>query len=156
MTPYGVLCKQLDDVLTHFGAQDNVSLTDMLLMAGDASPTPGFLMLVQYVATLCHLHSIATVQLQFKLHNQQMLDISQPHVLAYGHKSLVVQLGMEDAVYKVRCTYAVLFLVSTCSHSIHNVLSEDWYDCIVALHSYCQGGGVSCRLLTISWLRTNS
>ncbi|DBB03418.1 TPA: hypothetical protein ACH3X3_010780 [Trebouxia sp. C0006] len=100
LPPYGVLCKQLDDMLTHFGAQDIVSLTDVLLMAGDASPTPGFLMLVQYVATLCHLHSIAIVQLQFKLHNQQTLDISQAHVLAYGHKSLVVQLGVEDAVYK--------------------------------------------------------
>jgi hypothetical protein len=56
MPPYGVLCKQLDDVLTYFGASDSVSWNDMLLMAGDASPTPGFLMLVQYVATLCHLH----------------------------------------------------------------------------------------------------
>ncbi len=69
MPPYGVLCKQLDDVLTYFGASDSVSWTDMLLMAGDASPTPGFLMLVQYVATLCHLHSVAIVQLQFKLYN---------------------------------------------------------------------------------------
>ncbi len=111
-------------MLTHFGAQDIVSLTDMLLMAGDASPTPGFLMLVQYVATLCHLHSIAIVQLQFKLHNQQTLDISQAHVLAYGHKSLVVHLGVEDSVYKVRCTHALPFFVRIGSQGIHNVMSK--------------------------------
>ena len=86
LPPYGVLCKQLDDMLTHFGAQHIVSLTDMLPMAGDASSTPGFLMLVQYVATLCHLHSIVIIQLQFKLHNRQTFDISQARVLAYGHK----------------------------------------------------------------------
>jgi len=81
-------------------------------------------MLVQYVATLCHLHSIAIVQLQLKLYNQQTLDISQAHVLAYGHKSLVVQLGVEDAVYKVRCTHALLFFVRIGSQGIHNVLSK--------------------------------
>lgn len=127
--PYGVLCKQLDDMLTHFGAQDIVSLTDILLMAGDASPTPGFLMLVQYVATLCHLHSIAIVQLQFKLHSQQPLDISQAHVLAYGHKSLVVQLGVEDAVYKVSCTHAQLFFVCISHQGIQNVLQKESCDC---------------------------
>ena len=111
-------------MLTHFAAQDIVSLTDMLLMAGDASPTPGFLMLVQYVATLCHLHSIAIVQLQFKLHNQQTLDISQAHVLAYGHKSLVVQLGVEDAVYKVRGTHALLFFVRIGSQGFIMFLSK--------------------------------
>lgn len=105
MTPNGLLCNQLDDMLTYLGASDSVSLTHMLLMAGDASPTPGFLMLVQYIATLCHLHSVPIVQLQFKLHNQQTLDISQANALAYGHKSLVVQLGVEDAVYKVQCTH---------------------------------------------------
>ncbi len=122
MPAYGVLCKQLDDVLMYYRASDSVSLTDMLLMAGDASPTPGFLMLVQYVATLCHLHSIAIVQLQFRLYNQQTLDVSQAHVLAYGHKSLVVQLGVEDAVYKVQCTHALLSLVRICSQGIHHVL----------------------------------
>jgi len=122
MPAYGVLCKQLDDVLIYYGASDSVSLTDMLLMAGDASPTPGFLMLVQYVATLCHLHSIAIVQLQFRLYNQQTLDVSQAHVLAYGHKSLVVQLGVEDAVYKVQCTHALLSLVLICSQGIPHVL----------------------------------
>lgn len=101
----------------------------MLLMAGDASPTPGFLMLVQYVATLCHLHSIAIVQLQFKLHNQQTLDISQARVLAYGHKSLVVQLGEEDAVYKVLSSHALLYLVRTCSQGIHTALSKDLCYC---------------------------
>jgi len=111
MPPDGVLCKHLDDVLTYLGASDSVSLTDMLLMAGDASPTPGFFMLVQYVATLCHLHSIPIVQLQFKLYNQQTLDVSQAHVLAYGHNSLVVQLGVEDAVYEVHRTHAVLPVV---------------------------------------------
>jgi len=112
--PDGTLCKRLDDVLTCLWESDSVSLTDMLLMTGDASPTPGFIMLVQYVASLCHLHSIPTVQLQFKLHNQQTLDVSQAHVLAYGHKSMVVQLGVEDAVYKVHSTHAVMPVVCAC------------------------------------------
>ncbi|KAL3151006.1 hypothetical protein ABBQ38_012877 [Trebouxia sp. C0009 RCD-2024] len=99
--PSGVLCKHLDDMLTYFGASARVSLTDLLLMAGDASPTPGFHMLVQYVATLCHLHSVPIVQFQLKLHNHQTLDTSQARVLAHGHKSLVLQLGGEDAVYKI-------------------------------------------------------
>ncbi|DBA81243.1 TPA: hypothetical protein ACH3X2_007055 [Trebouxia sp. C0005] len=94
-------CKHLDDVLTYLGASDSVSLTDMLLMAGDASPTPGFCMLVQYAATLCHLHAIPVVQLQFKMYNQQALDVSQAQVLVYGHKTMLVQLGVEDAVYKI-------------------------------------------------------
>ena len=100
-------------MLTHYEAQDTASLTDMLLMAGDVSPTPGLLMLVQYAATLCHLHSTAIVEFQFNLHNQQTIDISQAHVLAYGNQSLVVQLGVEDAVYKVCRTHALPFL---CTH----------------------------------------
>jgi len=66
--------------------------------------------------------SIAIVQLQFRLYNQQTLDVSQAHVLAYGHKSLVVQLGVEDAVYKVQCTHALLSLVLICSQGIPHVL----------------------------------
>ena len=64
MPPSGVLCKHLDDMLKYFGASASVSLTDLLLMAGDPAPTPGFHMLVQYVATLCHLHSVPKVQFQ--------------------------------------------------------------------------------------------
>ena len=108
MPPSGVLCKHLDDMLTYFGASASVSLTDLLLMAGNPAPTPGFHMLVQYVATLCHLHSVPKVQFQLRLHNQQTLDTSQAHVLAHGHghKSLMLQLGNEDAVYKVRYAHA--------------------------------------------------
>jgi len=61
MPPSGVLCKHLDDMLTYFGPSASVSLTDLLLMAGDPAPTPGFHMLVRYVATLCHLHSVPKV-----------------------------------------------------------------------------------------------
>lgn len=101
MPPGGVLCKHLDDMLTYLGASTSVSLTDLLLMAGSAAPTPGFCMLVQYVTTLCHLHSVRIVQFQLKLHNQLTLDTSQAYILAHGHKSLVLQLEGEDAVYKV-------------------------------------------------------
>ena len=54
--------------------------------------------------------------------NQQILDVSQAHFLAYGHKSLVVQLGVEDAVYNVQCTHALLSLVLICSQGIHHCL----------------------------------
>ena len=118
MPPSGVLCKHLDDVLTYFGASDSVNLTDLLLMAGDPAPTPGFHMLVRHVATLCHLHSVPKVQFQLKLHNQQTLDTSQARVLAHGHKSLVLQLGNEDAVYKVRPSRAD---VCICSQGVHCV-----------------------------------
>ena len=87
-------------------------------MAGDPAPTPGFHMLVRYVATLCHLHSVPKVQFQLKLHNQQTLDTSQARVLAHGHKSLVLQLGNEDAVYKVRPSHAD---VCICSQGVHCV-----------------------------------
>jgi len=116
MPPSGVLCKHLDDMLTYFGASASVSLTDLLLMAGNPAPTPGFHMLVRYVTTLCHLHSVPKVQFQLKLHNQQTLDTSQARVLAHGHKSLVLQLGNEDAVYKVRYSHAN---VCICSQGVH-------------------------------------
>lgn len=99
--PTSVLCNRLDDMLELLVDKDHITLTDLLLMSGTASPTPGFVMLVQYVASLCQLHSIPVAQPQFKLYNNQTLDFSQAQVLAYGHKSLVVRLGQEDAVYKV-------------------------------------------------------
>ena len=107
MQPASVLCKDLDDMLKYFSASEPVSLTDLLLMTGSATPTPGFHMLVQYVATLCHLQSVPVVQPQLRFYDQQTLDISQARILAHGHKSLVVQLGEENAVYKVHCTYSV-------------------------------------------------
>lgn len=105
-----VLCKHLDDMLTYYGASASVSLTDLLLMTGEPAPTPGFHMLVQYVATLCQLHSVPKVQFQLKLHNQQTLDTSQAHVLAHGHKSLVLQLGnvrcsLQGALFSCWCVY---------------------------------------------------
>ncbi|KAA6428919.1 MAG: hypothetical protein FRX49_01029 [Trebouxia sp. A1-2] len=38
---------------------------------------------------------------KFKMYNQQALDVSQAQVLVYGHKTMLVQLGVEDAVYKI-------------------------------------------------------
>ena len=118
MPPDGVLCKHLDDMLTYFGVSAVVSLTDLLLMAGDPAPTPGFHMPVRYVASLCHLHSVPKVQFQLKLHNEQTLDTSQARVLAHGHKSLVLQLGNEDAVYKVCYSHASICI---CSQGVHHV-----------------------------------
>lgn len=115
----GVLCKHLDDMLTYLGASTSVSLTELLLMAGDAAPTPGFYMLVQYVTTLCHLHSVPIVQFQLKLHNQLTLDTSQAYILAHGHKSLVLQRKGEDAVYKVSCCQVDTCI---CTQAIHHVL----------------------------------
>ncbi len=48
------------------------------------------------------------------------LDVSQAHFLAYGRKSLVVQLGVEDAVSKVQCTHALLSLVLICCQGIYH------------------------------------
>ena len=86
MLPSGVLCKHLDDMLTYFGASTSVSLADLLLVVGNPAPTPDLHILVQYVATLCHLHSVLEAQFQLKLHNQQTLYTSQARVLAHGHK----------------------------------------------------------------------
>ena len=113
--PEGVLCQELDDMLKHISGSEAVSLTDLLLMTGSASPTPGFHMLVQYVATLCHLQSVPVVQPQLRLHDQQTLDISQVRILAHGHKSLVVQLGTENAVYKVQCTCTIQSVSRVCA-----------------------------------------
>ena len=100
--PAGVLCRHLDDMLEHFHAATAVSLSDLLLVSGDPSPPPGFHMLVQYVATLCHLHSVPIVQPQLCCEDGHLLDISQARILSHGHKSLVVQLGDANFVYKVR------------------------------------------------------
>ena len=155
MPAYGVLCKHLEDVLMYYGAADSVSLTGMPLMAGRCVSTLGFLTLVQYVATLCHLHSIAIDQLQFRLCNQQILDVSQAHFLAYGHKSLVVQLGAEDAVYKVQCTHALLSPVLVCSPSIYQVFLKFVYECYGIFQPLSSW---RCELLahTISWFGTKS
>ena len=95
--PAGVLCHNLDDMLKHYTASRAVSLTDLLLMSDSTLPPPGFHMLVQYVATLCHLSSVAPVQPRLRRHDQQIVNISQAQILAHGHKSLVIQLGEEDA-----------------------------------------------------------
>ena len=113
--PESVLCQELDDMLKHISATEAVSLTDLLLMAGSASSTPGFHMLVQYVATICHLQSVPVVQPQLRLHDQQTLDVSQVHILAHGQKSLVVQLGRENAVYKVQCTCTMQSVSCVCA-----------------------------------------
>ena len=145
MPPSGVLCKHLDDILTYFGASASVSLTDLLLMGGDTAPTPGFHMLVQFVTTLCHRHSIPTAQFQLKPHNQQTLDTLQARVLAHGHKSLVLQLGNEDAVYKVRYSHAD---VCICSQGVNCVSFKTipwrW------LANFCHDGVVICRLHIMS------
>lgn len=105
--PASVLCNDLDSVLSYFTATEAVSLTDLLLMAGSASPTPSFHMLVQYVATLCRLHSVPQTQPQLRRQDQQVLDISELSVLVHGHKSLVVHLGDDEKyVYKVLLTHS--------------------------------------------------
>jgi len=82
--PAGVLCKDLDDMLKYHTASEAVSLTDLLLMSGSTSPPPGFHMLVQYVATLCHLHSVPLAQPQLRRYDQQILDISQAYPCAWA------------------------------------------------------------------------
>ncbi len=86
--------------------------------------------------------------------HQQMLDVSQAHFLAYGHKSLVVQLGVQDAVYKAQCMHAPLSLVLICSQGIHRFL----------LDLLCDGCGTlplsiwryELQLHTINWFRMKS
>lgn len=120
MPPKSVLCRCLDDMLKYFKPADNICLTDLLLMTGNASPAPGFSMLVQYVASLCSLHSIPAAQVQLRLHNQQTLHISEAVVLAHGHKSLVVRLGQDAAVYKV----GLIHLVSLCVSAVNMVFAS--------------------------------
>ena len=150
MPPTSVLCNRLDDMLELLVDKDHISLTDLLLMSGSASPTPGFVMLVQYVASLCQLHSIPVAQPQFRLYNNQTLDFSQAQVLAYGHKSLVVRLGQEDAVYKVFSSCSTVERI--CSQAVLDTLFNPFSGCMAAssfqpLPSWLYG----CRLHTNSW-----
>jgi len=160
--PAGVLCKDLDDMLKYHTASEAVSLTDLLLMSGSTSPPPGFHMLVQYVATFCHLHSVPLAQPQLRRHDQQILDISQARILAHGHKSLVVQLGEENAVYKVQCSQG-RSLLRVCSRTymhkkaLHLLLQVLVCRCTIngspmVLSQQC----MLCRLHNSGWLRMNS
>lgn len=88
-------------MLQEFDRYARTTLTDLLTMTGNTKPTPGFQMLVQYVNTLCHLHSVPIEQVKLRLPDDTCLDTSQVRVLAHGHKALVIRLGEEDAVYKV-------------------------------------------------------
>ena len=127
LPPSSVLCNRLDDMLDLLFDRDHISLTDLLLMSGSASPTPGFVMLVRYVASLCQLHSIPIAQPRFRLYNNQTLDFSQAQVLAYGHKSLVVRVGQEDAVYKVFSSCSTVECI--CSQAVPNTLVNPLSGC---------------------------
>ena len=91
-------------------------------MAGDASPTPGFLMLVQYVATLCHLHSIAIVQLQFKLHNQQTLEISND---CCGITQLLSRWGRELQIAQHKLVENELMIHHMVDETVPYVIKSD-------------------------------
>ncbi len=77
------------------------------------------------------------VQLQFKLHNQQTLDVSQACVLAYGHKSMVLQLGLEGAVYKVHL-YSCSAACCVYLHKPSIALGSGFLQFELAVLSHCQ------------------
>ncbi len=118
VAPDGTLCRRPDDdVSTYLWDSDSVSLTDMLLMSCDASPPPGFLMLVQYVVAT--LPSVICTQYPWSSFNSSS-TISRPWMsrklvsLLTDVRQWCCSLDWKVQFTRYICTHAVLPAVCTC------------------------------------------
>ena len=103
----------LDNIHPRFASHDRqalgpVTLADLLL-AYEASPAPGWRLLVRYVDTLCQMHGTPPVAygLQYA-DGRPLLDVSAGTVVAGGGKSIMIELPGCDNTFKVSCPAPVI------------------------------------------------
>ncbi|KAG0580507.1 hypothetical protein KC19_4G178500 [Ceratodon purpureus] len=97
LMPSAQICPRLDEILDDNPSDKDVMLADLL----DREPPSGFRCLTRYIDTLCRMNDVPIIPVAFMTDDGTCLDMEQARIVARGSKSLIIQVGEEDAVFKV-------------------------------------------------------
>ena len=97
LKPSAQICPHLDSILEYRPPDENVMLADLL----DLKALFGFRCLTRYMDTLCRMNDVPIIPIAFMTKDETYLDMEQARIVARGMKSLIIQVGEEDAVLKV-------------------------------------------------------
>jgi hypothetical protein len=98
IVPCAQICPSLDDILEKVDVSQDVKLSDVL---DSKEPSYGFRCLMRYVDTLCIMNGVPIVPLAFVGSGGERYDMEGAHIINRGRKSLIIQMGHKDEVFKV-------------------------------------------------------
>lgn len=98
LKPFVQICPGLDDICDNYeGDIETIKLVDLL----DKETPFGFGYLTRYIDTLCRMNDVPISPVAFMKHDDVALDMKEARIVARGGKSLIIQVGEENAVLKV-------------------------------------------------------